>query len=158
MEWHLAQFNVAKMKYPLDDPRMEGFVGRLDPVNRLADDSPGFVWRHQTEAGDSTAVRLYDDPNVIINFSVWESLEQLKSFTYKLPDHKDLIRQRRAWFDPVPDLPVIVMWWIPAGTIPTLEEACERQEHLQANGPTEKAFPFRTPFPSPNSSSSGGLS
>ena len=157
MQWHLAQFNVAKMKYPLDDARMAGFVEQLDPVNRLADVSLGFVWRHQTEAGDSTAVRLYDDPGVIINYSVWESLETLKAFTYQLPDHKDLLRQRRAWFDPVADLPVIVMWWIPAGTIPTLEEACERQEHLQANGPTEKAFSFRTPFPSPTSWTSGGL-
>ncbi|NNF55768.1 MAG: DUF3291 domain-containing protein [Acidimicrobiales bacterium] len=149
MEWHLAQFNVAKMKYPLDDARMAGFVDRLEPVNRLADLSPGFVWRHQTDAGDSTAIRLYDDPGVIINYSVWESLEALKAFTYQLPEHKELLRQRRDWFDPVASLPLIVMWWIPAGIIPTLEQARERQEHFQANGPTDKAFSFRTPFPSP---------
>lgn len=151
MEWHLAQFNVAKMKYPLDDARMEGFVSQLKPVNRLADASEGFVWRHQTEEGDSTALRLYEDSDVIINYSVWDSLEALRAFTYQLPDHKDLLRQRSAWFVPVDDLPVIVMWWIPAGTIPTLEEARERQALLQANGPTEKAFSFRTPFPPPSS-------
>lgn len=149
MEWHLAQFNIARMNYPLDDARMEGFVEQLEPVNRLADASPGFVWRHQTDEGDSTAVRLYDDPRVIINYSVWESLEALKAFTYQLPDHQKLLRQRRTWFAPVEDLPIIVMWWIPAGTIPTLEEARQRQERLQANGPTEKAFSFRTSFPSP---------
>ncbi len=149
MAWHLAQFNVARMRFPLDDERMRGFTDELDPVNALADASPGFVWRHQTEDGDSTAIRMYDDPHIIINFSVWESIESLKAFTYQLPQHKELLRERRSWFEPVEDLPILVMWWIPSGTLPTLEAARLRQQRLHTEGPTEHAFSFRATFPSP---------
>ncbi len=143
MSWHLAQFNIATMAYPIDDPRMAGFVDQLDPVNALGDAAPGFVWRHQDEAGDSTSVRVFDDPNVIINFTVWESVEALRAFTYADPSHKELLRSRREWFAPTDDGPILVMWWIPAGEIPTVAEGKARLEHLREHGPTDHAFTFR---------------
>jgi len=144
--WHLAEFNIARMKYPLDYVEMAGFVDQLEPVNALADSAPGFVWRHQTDEGDSTSIRMFDDPQIIINYSLWESIEQLRDFTFNLQDHKELLRKRREWFTPVPKMPVIVMWWVPAGEIPTLEDARERLEHLRDNGPTAYAFNFRKRF------------
>ncbi len=147
--WHLAQFNIAKTKYPLDDPRMQGFVDQLDPVNELSERSDGFVWRHHTEDGNSTAVRMFDDPDLIINFTVWQNIEALRDFTYRVTEHRELLRKRREWFVPVKGWPLLVMWWIPANHRPTLEEAREKLVHLRDNGPSQEAFTFRTRFDQP---------
>ena len=119
-EQHLAQFNVARMLAPIDDPVMEGFRSQLDRINALADQSPGFVWRLQTEGGDTTSIRAYADPLVIVNMSVWESLEALHQYVYKSP-HVGPLRDRRQWFEPA-TTPVLVLWWVPAGHIPAVEE------------------------------------
>ncbi len=148
-EWNIAEFNIARLRYPLEYDEMYGFVDQLAPVNKLADESPGFVWRHQTDDGDSTSVRLFDDPMIIINYSVWESIESLKDFTYNLQDHKELLRKRREWFVPLEGWPIIALWWVPAGEIPTLEQGKERLEHLRDNGPTEMAFNLRKRFEPP---------
>src|SRR5262245_31300207 len=116
---HLAQANVAKMRAPLDDPMMSDFVALLDGINALADASPGFVWRLQTEAGDATAIRAYDDARVLFNMSVWESLEALADYTYK-SGHTGPLRARRNWFEP-PTGPSLVLWWIPGGHTPTVD-------------------------------------
>jgi hypothetical protein len=145
--FHLAQVNLATLRAPLDSPELAGFVAQLEPVNALADQSPGFVWRLQTEDGDATAIRPFEDDRVIVNLSVWASLEALRSFVYA-SRHLDVMRQRRAWFHRMPD-PFMALWWVPAGTIPTVAEAKDRLELLARRGPTAAAFTFRAPVPEP---------
>ena len=128
---------------------MEGFRKQLDPINALADASPGFVWRLQTEDGNATAIRPYpDDDLMAINMSVWESLEALQQFVYK-SGHVQTLRARHQWFEPI-NGPILALWWIPAGHIPTVGEARQRLEHLKDQGPSAYAFTFRSPFPAPD--------
>jgi heme-degrading monooxygenase HmoA len=144
---HLAQVNVATLRFPLDGPELAGFVAQLEPINALADGTPGFLWRLQTEDGDATSIRPFDDERVIVNLSVWESLEALRGFVYA-SRHLDVMRHRREWFSRMAD-PYLALWWVPAGTIPTVAEAKERLELLAGQGPTAGAFTFRAPFPEP---------
>jgi hypothetical protein len=144
----MAQFNIGRFRAPLDSPLMEGFRRQLDPINSLADASPGFVWRLQTEEGNATAIRPYDgDELMAINLSVWESLPALQRFVYQ-SHHVDALRARAQWFEPI-EGPILVLWWIPAGHLPSVAEAQERLAYLAKHGPTPHAFTFRTPFPAP---------
>ena len=143
--YHLAQFNIGKMRAPLEDPLMAGFTALLDEVNALADRSPGFVWRFQTEAGNATAVRPYDDDLIIFNFSVWESVEQFKAYAYR-GAHGDVLRRRHEWFEKFAGV-YQVMWWVEAGRIPSLAEAKERLDHLRRCGESEYAFSLKQIFP-----------
>lgn len=145
--WHLAQYNLARMVAPLDDPLMADFVANLVRINTLADESPGFVWRHQGEDGDSTSTRVRGDDRILINFSVWESIESLFEYTYR-SDHVEVYRRRREWIEH-PTEAYLVLWWVPAGHIPSVEEADERLDYLRANGPTAHAFGFKQRFPPP---------
>jgi len=144
-EFHLAQVNIARMRAPLDDPQMAAFVAALEPVNALADQSPGFVWRLQDEAGDATAFRPFDDPAMMINMSVWESLEALAAFVYRQGEHRAIMR-RRAEFFTRPEV-FMALWWVPEGRRPTPAEALERLEALRELGPSPAAFTFTRPFP-----------
>ncbi len=147
-DWHLAAFNIARAKFETDDDRMAPFMNALERINKLGDESPGAVWRHSTDDGDSTSVRMFEDPLILINYTIWESVESLQNYTYKT-DHVQFLKRRREWFEPVEDLPVLVLWWTPAGTIPTLEQARTKLLHLRDNGPTSEAFTFREPFAPP---------
>jgi hypothetical protein len=149
MAHHLAQLNIGRTLAPLDSEQLSGFVGALDEINALADAAPGFVWRLQTEDGDATAIKAFDDDLMIVNMSVWESLEALSDYVYR-SDHKDVMRRRRQWFERM-DLAYLVLWWVPAGHRPSVDEAVERLEVLRASGPTPDAFTFRAPFPPPGS-------
>jgi hypothetical protein len=150
--FHLAQANIGRIRAPMDDPIMEGFRSQLEPINALADRSEGFVWRLQTEAGDATALRPFpDDDRMLINMSVWESFESLQQFVYRSA-HIGPLRDRKEWFEPLAG-PILVLWWIPAGHIPTVEEAKNRLAFLAANGPTPQAFTFRQAFAAPDQSS-----
>jgi Domain of unknown function (DUF3291) len=135
---------------PLDTPQLAEFVAALEPINGIADGAPGFVWRLQTEAGDATAIRAFEDDMLLLNMSVWESIEALAEFTYRTP-HRDVMRRRREWFERLADA-YLVLWWVPAGTLPTVVEARERLEALRRDGPTAEAFTFRSPFPPPDAS------
>ncbi len=146
--YHLAQINIGRMLAPLDDPQMAGFVNQLDPLNALADQSPGFVWRLQDEAGDATSIRVFDDERILVNMSVWESLEALQDYVYR-SRHLGPLRDRKQWFE-VPRAPHLALWWIPAGHRPTPEEGKARLEHLQRHGPSSEAFTFKQPFPAPS--------
>ena len=146
--FQLAQFNIGRLRAPLEDPLMEGFRSELAPINAQADRTPGFVWRLQTEDGNATAIRPYEDERMAINLSVWESLEALQRFVYA-SDHVAPLRSRKQWFEPI-EGPILALWWIPAGHIPTVAEAKERLEHLKQHGPSAAAFTFRTPFPAPD--------
>jgi hypothetical protein len=146
--YHLAQINIGRLVAPLDDPRIASFLAQLDPVNALADSSPGFVWRLQSDAGNATEFTYNDDPLVIVNMSVWESLEALQSFVYGAQQHVAVFRERRKWFEKM-TLPHYCLWWVPAGHIPSIAEARERLEHYQKHGPTPHAFWFQQWFPAP---------
>jgi hypothetical protein len=143
--WHLAQLNIARMVAPLDSPVMAGFVAKIAEFNALADRSPGFVWRFQDDAGDATYLRPYDDDRIIFNMSVWASPDHLKAYVYRT-GHADLIRQRQQWFEHS-DVAIMALWWVPAGALPTVEEAKARLEHLRKHGATAHAFGFRQIFP-----------
>ena len=146
--YHVAQVNIGRLRAPLDSSLVQGFVDLLDPINQLADRSPGFVWRLQTEDGNATAIRPFEDDSLLVNMSVWESVEALGHFVYE-SRHLDALRRRKEWFGRIAD-PILALWWIPAGTLPTLEDARERLEHLGAHGATPYAFTLRKHFPPPS--------
>jgi len=147
MKMHLAQYNLARLLAPLDDPLLADFVAELHRINSLGDRTPGFVWRHQTEDGTSTSVRVRGDPLILVNFTVWESAEALFDFTYR-SDHANVYRRRREWFE-APTEAHLVLWWISAGHIPTIAEGDDRLDHLRANGATPHAFTFKQRFDAP---------
>lgn len=154
-QYHLAQVNIGRIVAPIDSPEMAGFVSQLQTINALADSSPGFVWRLQTEAGDATAILPYDDPRININMSVWESVEALKDFVYKSA-HIGPLRDRLKWFEK-PVEAYLAMWWIPAGHIPTVEEAKERLQIRRTRGDTADAFSFANPYPPPEDQIAGAV-
>jgi hypothetical protein len=145
--YHLAQVNVAKALAPLDDPLMQGFVEQLEHINALAERSPGFVWRLKDETGDATAIQLFDDPQIVVNMSVWQSLEALKAYVYQ-GDHLAVLRSKKHWFGKLA-FPHLALWWIPAGQTPTLEDARQALQHMDEQGPSVRAFNFARPFPAP---------
>ncbi|MCG2586805.1 DUF3291 domain-containing protein [Massilia sp. TS11] len=145
--FQLAQLNIATMKAPLDSPTMADFVGNLDRINALAEQSPGFVWRLKDEAGDATAIRPFGD-EVLINMSVWRDVASLSEFAFRSA-HVEIMRRRREWFERMGEA-YAVLWWVPAGHHPTAAEAAERLALLQAQGPSPQAFTFRSAFPPPD--------
>ncbi|MFI7322255.1 DUF3291 domain-containing protein [Streptomyces venezuelae] len=141
---HLAELNLAKLRHPLDDPRMESFVELLNPVNAAADGAPGFVWRLVEEgAPDATALRPAGE-DVIVTMSVWETPEALWEFTYR-SGHLEVMRRRREWFDRHVEA-YLVLWWVPAGHVPTVDEGLERLADLRANGASPRAFTFASTY------------
>ena len=146
-KFQLAQVNIGRVLYPTDDERMRAFVGRLDDLNKLADESPGFVWRLQTEAGNATDLRPYDDERLLMNMSVWETLEDLRAYVYRSA-HAPVLGQRKQWFEPL-TTPILALWWVPAGHRPDMAEARARIDELAARGPGPRAFTFKQPFPPP---------
>ena len=71
-----------------------------------------------------------------------ESIEALKHYVYRTA-HAELLRDRRSWFEQFSGA-MLAMWWVPAGHIPSVEEAKERLAHLEQHGPSAYAFTFRT--------------
>lgn len=147
MTYHLAELNIARMLYEMDDPRFAGFVNRLDEINALAEKSKGFVWRLKTDEGDAMSIRAFDDDKLIINLSVWETIDALFQYTYYTA-HAELFKQRQDWFEHI-EKPMFVMWWVPKGHTPSLEEAKEKLELIRVQGPTAKAFHFKQRFDPP---------
>src|SRR4051794_13146594 len=124
-EWHLAQVNIGRARGEITDAIMQGFVARLEEINALAERSPGFVWRLQTEDGDATAVRPYPDDNrIMINMSVWADLDSLREYVFRTV-HANVMRQRREWFERFEGV-YVALWWVPAGHKPKIEEAVAR--------------------------------
>jgi hypothetical protein len=148
MSFHLAQVNVARLLAPLDSDQLRPFVERLERVNAAADLSPGFVWRLQTDEGNATAVRVFDDPEIIVNLSVWESLDALRAFAYREPKHVEVLQRRREFFERSTE-ESLALWWVPAGSLPSVADAEERLTLLRAIGPSPDAFTFKRHFPPP---------
>ena len=146
--FHLAQVNIGLPREPLDSALLADFVAALDPINALADGSPGFVWRLQTEDGNATALRIFDD-RLMVNMSVWESVEALADYVYRSA-HTEVMRNRRRWFHHLSEM-YAALWWVPVGHRPSVAEAEERLTHVRVHGPTPYAFTFQQPFPPPGS-------
>lgn len=146
-EWHIAQLNVSTAQFPLDDPRIAEFVGLLGEINAIAEKSPGFVWRLKSDQGNATDIRVTDNPKFIVNMSVWQSVEALFEFVY-MSMHRMVMSKRRQWFER-PTSASQVLWWVKAGTTPTIEEAMARLAHLDRHGPTAQAFTFKQRYPQP---------
>ena len=146
--FHLAQVNIGRVLAPIDDPLLAGFVARLENINAWADATPGFVWRLQSDAGNATAYRPYEDDRILVNLSVWEGPEQLRGFVYRSA-HVEVMRQRKSWFERFDD-PYYALWWVSAGHVPSIDEAKERLEHLRAHGESAYSFSFAKLYPSPD--------
>lgn len=145
--WHLAQINVGRMLAPEGDPRVQGFFDALDEVNALADASPGFVWRLVGDGTNATDIQPTTDPLLLLNMSVWTDAESLFAFVYRTA-HTPVMAKRRDWFDRFEGA-YMALWWIPAGTIPTINDGLSRLWHLDRFGPTPHAFTFKLRFPPP---------
>ena len=146
--WHIAQLNIARAQFPLDDPRIGEFVARLDEINALADGSPGFVWRLQSDSGNATDIQATDDPQLIVNLSVWQGVDALFDFVYRTA-HREVMAKRRQWFER-PTGAYQVLWWVRAGHLPSVDEALARLQHLNMHGPSAHAFTFKQAFPPPD--------
>lgn len=140
MIWHIAQINVATFRVHRDDPVNADFEAALDEVNALAEATPGFVWRMIGE-GES------EDSAMTINMTVWENIDQLAAFAYRNMTHRAVMRRRKEWFIDMPAY--LALWWIPAGTVPTLAEGKAKLDLIGRFGPTRDAFDFKHPFPPP---------
>jgi heme-degrading monooxygenase HmoA len=157
----VAQVNFGRLVAPIETPRIADFMAALDSVNAAADGAPGFVWRMQTEDGDATAVRGFEQDavgapgGVIINMSVWESVEALATYVYG-DTHRTVLRRRREWFEQMKTA-YAALWWVPRGHRPTVAEAEDRVRHLRAHGPTPHAFTLRVHFPPPGAGTASPL-
>lgn len=147
--YHLAQLNIAVLKAPLDSPILADFVANLDRINALAESSEGFIWRLKSEDNNATSFRPLDE-NTIVNMSVWRDIESLNAYVYKSA-HTEIMRRRKEWFERMAEA-FMVLWWIPQGHTPEIDEALKKLELLRQHGPGPEAFTFRSPFPNPESS------
>ncbi len=144
----LAQLNIGVIRAPMDSPVMAEFASNLDRINALAEASPGFVWRLQTEEGNATAIRPFEDENLLVNMSVWRDVASLKAYVYDSA-HLGFMRRRREWFELMKEA-YLVLWWVPKGHRPDIAEAIAKLELLKAKGPGPEAFTFAQPFPPPS--------
>jgi hypothetical protein len=146
--YELAELNIGIIRGPMDSPVMADFAAGLARINALADHSPGFVWRLQTDEGDATSIRPFADQNMLLNMSVWRDVESLNAYVYSSA-HVELMRRRREWFERMHEA-FLVLWWVPKGHRPSVGEAIAKLEILRSKGPTAEAFTFRQAFPSPD--------
>lgn len=146
--YELAQLNIGIIRAPMDSALMAEFAANLARINALADGAPGFVWRLQTEAGDATAIRPFDNENLLLNMSVWRDVESLRRFVYHSA-HLEIMRRRREWFERMAEA-YMVLWWVPCGQRPGIDAAVARLETLRRHGSSAAAFTFRQPFPPPD--------
>jgi hypothetical protein len=140
MNFHLAQLNIGRILAPMDSEVMAEFAGNLDKINALADAAPGFIWRLKDDANNATSIHVYDDNRIIVNMSVWSTIDDLYQYVYKTV-HTDFLKRRREWFEKMGEM-YYVLWYVPAGHLPDVGEARERLEYLREHGETPYAFSF----------------
>ncbi|MEL7464011.1 MAG: DUF3291 domain-containing protein [Pseudomonadota bacterium] len=133
----LAQFNIARARWPLDDPRLAGFTENVGLINGLAERSPGFLWRLVDESAPE-APRWPDDPLMTFTLSLWSDVESLRHFTWNTL-HKKFRLRTKEWFEPL-GAAYLVCWPIGEGRTPDGSEALARLEELRRDGPSERAF------------------
>ena len=150
--WHLAQINVGRLVAPPTDPAVAEFVNALDRINALADESPGFVWRMQSDSGNAFDIAISDDPQLAANMSVWEDADALFAYVYRSA-HTPFMAQRKSWFERFEGA-YQALWWIPAETIPTLDDGLARLWRLDRFGSSQHGFTFKSRYPAPGSEGS----
>lgn len=148
MQYQLAEINIATFRVPMTDPVNADFIANLDRVNALAEAAPGFVWRLVEEGNNSLEIKAFENPNTVINMSVWTSMGALADFVYRNEGHREIMRRRKEWFDRMEFH--LALWWVPAEHRPTVTEGRDRLESLSRVGPSAYAFVFSKPFPAPN--------
>ena len=139
--YHLAQLNIGTALDSMESEVMKEFTDNLELINGIGENSPGFVWRLKDESGDATAIEFTDDPNVLVNLTVWQDPQSLKDFVFKT-QHATFLARKKEWFKPVSEA-TYVLWWIPEGHIPSLEEAKAKLDHLNEHGESPSAFSFK---------------
>lgn len=144
--YELAQLNIARMVAPIDSPQLTEFAAELDRINELAETSPGYVWRLQTDEGNATAIRDFGE-EYLVNLSVWKDIESLYQYAYRTA-HAEILAQRKEWFEKM-EAPYAVLWWVEAGRYPTTADAKKKLERLRISGPSAAAFTFKRRFPPP---------
>ncbi|TRX34043.1 DUF3291 domain-containing protein [Flavobacterium sp. ZT3R18] len=147
-EYQLAEINIARMKgVAINDPIMKEFVDNLDKVNEIAEQSEGFVWRLKDEDNNATNLNPYNDEQIIVNISVWDSIESLEHYMYKT-FHSEFLKRRKEWFQSFGQVST-AMWWVKKGEIPDINQAMEKLDYLQKNGVSEIVFNFKQKYPKP---------
>lgn len=138
---YLAELNVGRLLAAPGDPRVAGFMAALDKVNGLGKRMPGFVWMMEGsgEPGTgNTEAKIDGDARFVSNLTVWQNVAALGDFVWKTV-HRTFYERRAEWFEVLGKMH-FVMWWVPAGHQPSLDEALERLALLQANGDSDQAF------------------
>ena len=144
MKYNLAQVNIGRIVGPMDSPVMAEFKANLDPINKLAEESPGFVWRLKDETNNATSIKVFDDELMIVNLSIWKDAASLFEFVYK-SGHVDYFKRRKEWFERMTEL-YLAMWFVPEGEFPTAQQAIHRLDYLRRNGESPYAFTFRSKY------------
>ena len=143
----LAQFNVARLIKPIEDPANNDFFGMLAQVNRAADLAPGFVWRathpedgHSHLIGHAAEWALPDDPLLVPQLSVWETFKTFNDFVNR-GIHNGMISRKFKWFEVIktppgmPRPPTSIGWWVSKDDPPpSVDEAYRRLEMLAKQG------------------------
>ena len=145
---HLAQLNIGKTRFDLESDEMAEFVNNLEPINAIAESSPGYIWRLKDDSGDATNIEVENNPDLIVNMSLWDNVESLKNFMFKT-HHIDFLKRKKEWFVPTTEASY-VLWWVQEGHIPTVQEAMEKLEYLRQKGETPEAFSFKREFAKPD--------
>ncbi len=144
VRYFLAQVNIGKIKAPLESEQMSGFADNLDRINELAENSTGFVWRLKEDNNNATSIKVFEDDFMLINMSVWETIETLYQFVYQSA-HVDYLKRRKEWFEKMTEM-YSALWWIPETHTITTTEAIERLTHIRVHGETPFAFSFKKQF------------
>lgn len=144
MEYYLAQLNIAKMKFPLNDPQMADFVNNLDRINGIAESAEGFIWRLKDEQNNATSIKIYNDDFLIVNMSVWKDIDSLFQFTYQTA-HVEIFKRRKEWFEKMAEMHMC-MWYTSPNYLPSVQDAQERLDHLRNHGETPFSFSFKKRF------------
>jgi len=151
--YELAQLNIGMIRGPMDSPLMAEFAANLARINALAEAAPGFLWRLQTDAGDATAIRPFENERMLVNMSVWRDVESLRQYVYHTA-HASVMRRRREWLERMSEQ-FVVLWWVPRGHRPSVAEAIDKLELLRREGACARAFTFRQAYPPPDAKTSG---
>ena len=150
MNYHLAQINIAKFILPAKHPQNDDFNNAIDRVNKVGEQMDGFIWRFIESYDENVGQQVFGDPKIVVNMSVWRDLEALTQFVYRTPDHLDIMKRRKQWFEKI-ETPM-VLWWVKQGEIPTIQDGKKRLEYLALNGPSQEGFLFSKPFAAPDGS------
>ena len=123
----------------------------IPPVVHIEIGIPGradIVVSHEPEVFRAESLKTVDAVffnNTVGNCFTGPVLRQnLADFVYG-GGHLEIMRRRREWFRALAESH-LVLWWVPEGEIPTVEQAVERLDHLRAHGPAPRAFTFKQAF------------